>query len=162
MAFVFACEFPDELWFDVERDVWIGELEEGLVRMGMTDPAQTRAGRILFVRARAGKHVESGKSLATVESAKWVGPVPSPLAGTVTEANQAVLADPNIINRDPYGAGWLVQFRPDGSWHDAGLFQGEAALAAYRLKLKSEGLTCMRCADQVEATESLPDSDFHL
>ncbi len=162
MAFVFACEFPDDLWFDVERDVWIGEAEGGLVRMGMTDPAQTRAGRILFVRARAGKHVESGKSIATVESAKWVGPVPSPLAGTVSQANQAVLADPTIINRDPYGAGWLVQFRPDGSWHDAELLHGEEALVAYRLRLKSEGLTCMRCADQADPGDTPPDAGFYL
>lgn len=163
MAFVFACELPDDLWFDVERDVWVGEVGDGLVRMGMTDPAQTRAGRILYVRARAGKHVVAGKSLATVESAKWVGPVPSPLDGTVTNANNAVLADPNVINRDPYGAGWLVQFRPDVSMDRTGLLRGKEALAAYRLKLKTEGLTCLRCADQVPSdSDANKDTGFHL
>lgn len=154
MAYVFACELPDHLWFDVARDVWVEERSDGTVRMGMTDPAQTRAGRILFVRARAGKRVAVGKSLATVESAKWVGPVPSPLAGTVTAANAAVLADPNVINRDPYESGWLVEFRPETPLQESGLLRGEPAQEAYRQKLKAEGLTCMRCADVPEAQEN--------
>ncbi len=157
MAYVFACELPDHLWFDVDRDVWVEERSDGTVRMGMTDPAQTRAGRILFVRARAGKRVPQGKSVATVESAKWVGPVPSPLTGTVTQANPEVLADPNIINRDPYVSGWLVEFRPEIPLSESGLLRGEPAQAAYRQKLKAEGLTCMRCADLPEAAEG-PES----
>nr|WP_243239387.1 glycine cleavage system protein H [Sulfobacillus harzensis] len=151
------------MWFDVEKDVWVEALPDGTVRMGMTDPAQTRAGRILFVRARVGKRVAVGKNLATVESAKWVGPVPSPLMGTVIEANAVVLGDPNVINRDPYGAGWLVTFRPEIPVEQSGLLRGAEAQAAYRQKLKAEGLTCMRCADLPEASmEPEPDSKFNL
>lgn len=163
MAYVFACELPDHLWFDVERDVWVEDLPDGTVRMGMTDPAQTRAGRILFVRARAGKRVAVGKSLATVESAKWVGPVPSPLAGTVTAVNPALVADPNVINRDPYGSGWLVELRLESPLGESGLLRAESAQAAYRQKLKAEGLTCMRCADVPEAQEKANSgSGFNL
>jgi glycine cleavage system H protein len=162
VAFVYACELPDELWFDVERDVWVGELSSGTVRMGMTDPAQTRAGRILYLRIRAGRAVALGKSMATVESAKWVGPVPSPLEGTVVAANPDVLADPNLINRDPYGAGWLLEFRPaDPVLAQSGLLRGEAAVSAYREKLKAEGLTCLRCADP-ESGEEAPDPGLQL
>ena len=155
MAFVYACELPDDLWFDVERDVWVGDMGDGTVRMGMTDPAQTRAGRILYLRIRAGKSVAAGKSLATVESAKWVGPVPSPLEGTVLEANAEVIQDPNLINRDPYGAGWLLKFRPSNpTLEQSGLLRGESAVSAYRAKLKAEGLTCLRCADPMDGGES--------
>ncbi len=155
MAFVFACELPDDLWFDVERDVWVGDLGNGTVRVGMTDPAQTRAGRILYLRIRNGKSVAAGKSLATVESAKWVGPVPSPLAGTVVAGNPTVLEDPNLINRDPYGTGWLLEFRPaDPALDQSGLLKGDAAVRAYREKLQAEGLTCMRCADPAGETET--------
>lgn len=150
MAFVFACELPDDVWFDVERDVWVKEDPDGVVHLGMTDPAQTRAGKILYVRARVGKKVQVGKSLATVESAKWVGPVPSPLDGEVIAANPEVLRDPNVINRDPYGA-WLVAFRPTSDVGQFGLLRGDAAVSAYRTKLQAEGLTCMRCADLPEA-----------
>ncbi len=156
MAFVLACELPDDLWYDVERDVWVRDLGDGTVRMGMTDPAQTRAGRILYLRIRPGKTVAVGKSLATVESAKWVGPVPSPLEGTVIGANAEVMKDPNIINRDPYEMGWLVEFRPAAaSWQGAGLLTGEDAVRAYRAKLRAEGLTCMRCADP-DGADSAP------
>ncbi|MDA8194320.1 MAG: glycine cleavage system protein H [Thermaerobacter sp.] len=153
MALVFACEVPDGLWFDVEQDVWIGPSPDGTVRMGMTDPAQTRAGRILQVRVRQGKTVRVGKSMATVESGKWVGPVPAPLAGTIVQANPDVLADPNLINRDPYGAGWLLAFLPEappGAWAELGLKFGEAAVAAYQAKLAAEKLTCLRCAPAPE------------
>ncbi|PSR21207.1 MAG: glycine cleavage system protein H [Sulfobacillus acidophilus] len=149
MAFVYACELPDHLWFDVERDVWVQPWEDGTVRLGMTDPAQTRAGRIVYVRVRVGRTIAAGKSVATIESGKWVGPFPSPLSGTVLSANPKVMADPNVINRDPYGQGWLVQLRPsDATWREAsGLLCGSDAVSAYRTKLAAEGLTCLRCAD---------------
>jgi glycine cleavage system H protein len=152
MAVVFGCELPEDLWFHVERDVWMALLDDGTVRIGMTDPAQTRAGKILTVRVRVGRHVDAAKSLATVESGKWVGPVPAPIPGTVTEANPAVAADPSLINRDPYGAGWLLRLSPDvppDRWESFGILRGKAAWAAYRAKLKADSLSCTRCADAV-------------
>lgn len=156
MAFVYACELPDELWFDVEKDVWVGANPDGTFRMGMTDPAQTRAGKILYLRIRAGKRVTESKSLATVESAKWVGPVPSPIVGTVLAANPEVLDNPNLINQDPYGRGWMLTFRPEDSrpLEEQGLLRGADAVNAYQIKLKAEGLTCIRCA--VPEEESAP------
>lgn len=150
MAFVFACEFPDDLWFHVEQDVWLDLLPDGTARVGMTDPAVTRAGKILHVRIRAGREVEAGRSVASVESGKWVGPVPSPLPGHVLEANPAVLDDPSLINRDPYGAGWLATMRPavgPEEFGRLGLLRGADALAPYTEKLRTEGLHCIRCAD---------------
>lgn len=147
MAMLFFCEFPDHLWFDVDRDVWIEPLPDGRLRLGMTDPAQTRSGRILHVRARPGKRVQEGKSLATVESGKWVGPFPSPVDGTVVAINPAVLQDPNVINRDPYGAGWLVELRPQGDWHRPGVYPAAEAVEVYRPRLKEAGLTCLRCVE---------------
>lgn len=156
MAFVYACELPDDLWFDVEKDVWVGANPDGTLRMGMTDPAQTRAGKILYLRIRAGKHITEGKSLATVESAKWVGPVPSPIGGTVLASNPEVMENPNLINQDPYGRGWMLTFQPGdtGSLEAQGLLRGEAAVNAYRVKLQAEGLTCIRCAVPEEDTQA--------
>ncbi|PSR34217.1 MAG: glycine cleavage system protein H [Sulfobacillus benefaciens] len=154
MSMVFACDFPDHLWFDVERDVWILPLDNGLLRLGMTDPAQTRSGKVLHVRARAGKTQPVGKSLATIESGKWVGPFPAPVAGTVVNVNSRVLKDPNLINRDPYGEGWLVEIRPEPSdWHREDLKIGSEAATFYRPKLQEAGITCMRCAPMAEDLE---------
>ncbi|MDA8200348.1 MAG: glycine cleavage system protein H [Thermaerobacter sp.] len=152
MAFVFACELPDHLWYRVDQDVWLEDRPDGTVRLGMTDPAQTRAGKLLYLRVRANKSVRAGQSVATVESGKWVGPVPAPLPGSVVDANPAVLEDPSLVNRDPYGEGWLLTFRPDlgrEAWAASGLRHGPDAVDPYRAKLKEEGLTCMRCADPI-------------
>jgi glycine cleavage system H protein len=158
LAQVFACEFPDDLWFDVGRDVWVAQLPSGILRLGMTDPAQTRAGKILHVRARAGKTVQEGKNVATIESAKWVGPFPAPLSGSVVRVNEDVLADPNTINRDPYGEGWIVEFRANSQWPAPHLIKGSDVVPLYRVKLQEEGITCMRCVpldgDSLEESDS--------
>lgn len=149
MAFVRACELPDHLAFQVEKDVWLERLDDGSVRLGMTDPAQTRAGKILHVRVRTGKEVMVGGGVASVESAKWVGPVPAPLPCRILAGNPIVLEDPNRINQDPYGDGWLLTLRPmvaDAAWAEFGIVQGDAAVDAYREKLRAENLTCVRCS----------------
>ncbi|WP_028963015.1 biotin/lipoyl-containing protein [Sulfobacillus thermosulfidooxidans] len=156
MSQVFACEFPDHLWFDVERDVWIESLPSGTLRIGMTDPAQTRAGKILHVRGRPGKSVKAGKNVATIESAKWVGPFPAPVDGTVVRVNEIVLKDPNMINRDPYGEGWVAELQPGDEWLSPHLIKGADVAAIYREKLQEEGITCMRCAP---IEETMSDSD---
>lgn len=154
MAYVFACEFPEDRWFHVAQDVWIALLADGTARLGMTDPAVTRAGKILHVRIRAGREVGAGKSVASVESGKWVGPVPSPLPGSVLSANPAVIEDPALINRDPYGEGWLATLLPAvgaEAFEDYGLVFGAQAVPLYRERLRAEGLHCIRCADLPEA-----------
>lgn len=154
MSQVFACEFPDDYWFDVERDVWMAQQPSGRVRLGMTDPAQTRAGKIVYVRAKSGKRCAVGKSIATIESAKWVGPFPAPFAGVVTAVNGEVLEDPNWINRDPYGRGWIVEVAAAADGWQGDAVRGEDAAGIYRQKLRDEGLTCMRCAP--DAGEDIP------
>ena len=154
MAYVFACEFPEDLWFQVDLDVWLRLMPDGSARMGMTDPAVTRAGRILHVRIRVGREVVAGKSVSSVESGKWVGPVPAPVPGMVIEANPSVLQDPGLINRDPYGEGWMLTFKPsvpEVEFTGHGLFFGPDAVGPYTAKLQKEGLHCVRCADPTTA-----------
>ncbi|MEB3102981.1 glycine cleavage system protein H [Ferviditalea candida] len=144
MARVGEFEFPDDLWFDVELDVWARQREDKSIVLGMTDPAQARAGRILHVRARTGKSVEAGKSTATIESGKWVGPFPAPLKGTVLELNPLAAADPNLINRDPYGEGWIVRLQPSlPDWPQGNLLNGPEVAKRYEVKLTEEGFSCM-------------------
>lgn len=150
MAYVFGCELPENLWFHVDMDVWLRPLPDGAVLLGMTDPALTRAGRIVHMGPRVGRRVEAGRSVATVESAKWVGPVPTPLPGVVAAANPDVLADPNLVNRDPYDRGWMVRFEPSvgpEAFEGFGLVFGPAAVQPYTEKLRALGLTCIRCAE---------------
>jgi len=150
MTFWKGCEIPDDLYFDVDQDVWIRLEQDGQVTIGMTDPAQARCGKIVHMHfKKVGKRLEQGKSVVTVESAKWAGPVPTPVSGTVTANNEdAFREDILIANRDPYGAGWMARIQPE-NWkqESAVLLKGEAALESYKARIEEMGITCFRCAD---------------
>lgn len=144
MAIVNNCNLPDDLYYIVDRHVWARRGDGGLVTVGMTDVAQNLAKTIISVTPKAaGKTVAKGRSLATVESGKWVGPVPSPVSGEIVEVNDAVVASPATLNDDPYGAGWIARLRPDDWDADAGdLVTGPEGIEAYRRFLEAEGIEC--------------------
>jgi glycine cleavage system H protein len=135
----------------VERDVWARLEADGTVTLGMTDAAQTRCGRVVSVRFKAvGRRVTRGQSLATIESAKWVGPFPAVLSGVIAATNEpAFRRDVLVANRDPYGAGWLVRLSPERLDAERdGLVTGPDAVARYRARIDAHGITCMRCAPE--------------
>ena len=147
MAILNGCEFPDDRAYFIERTqmTWV-KTDGDRVIVGLTDPAQTRAGKILHVRLKApGTTRERGKPIATVESGKWAGPVMAPVAGTVVEANAEVEADPGLLNTDPYGRGWIVRMTPSSPADLDGLLTGEAALAKFKEILERDNIRCMRC-----------------
>ena len=115
MAEIKNCLLPDDLLYHVDYNVWVRDNGDGSCDVGMTDIAQSLAGAIIHCRPKkAGKKVKAGKSLATVESGKWVGPVKSPFAGVVVARNDAAEADATILNRSPYREGWIVRLEPEG------------------------------------------------
>jgi glycine cleavage system H protein len=145
----FGCVIPEDLLYDVEMDVWV-RLDGDEAVCGVTDPAQTRCGKFVAVQFRkVGKHVVRGRGLATIESAKWVGPFPSPLSGDIVAVNQETFGrDILMANRDPYGEGWLVRIRPTNRDAEIGLLQrGAEAFDAYRAKIDELEIRCFRCAD---------------
>ena len=143
MATVSNCNLPEDLYYVVEKHVWARH-DDGVVTVGLTDVAQNLAKGIISVSPKkVGRKVEAGKSVATVESSKWVGPVPCPVAGEIIEINEAAVADPGVVNREPYDAGWIAKVRPDNWEADSvGLVTGEAGITEYTAFLEKEGLTC--------------------
>jgi glycine cleavage system H protein len=144
-----GCVVPDDVLYDVERHVWV-RLEGGEAVLGMTDVAQTIGGKIVHITWKApGRVVARGRPLAVIESAKWVGPFPSPLTGEIVGNNEAAFArDVLVANRDPYGDGWLVRLRPTRLEEERGdLLDGEAAFERYREVIDAEQINCFRCAD---------------
>jgi glycine cleavage system H protein len=105
-------EFPEDLYYYAEHHIWLKQ-EEDKVKVGMDAFGQKIAGKILFVRLRpAGKETKVGKTFGTLETGKWVGPLKSPVAGTIAESNPAVKDNPSLVNDDPYGEGWLLVVEP--------------------------------------------------
>lgn len=143
MATVRSCNIPEELYYLVEKHVW-ARRDGDLVTVGLTDVAQNLAKTFVSVTLKAvGKSVKKGKSLATAESSKWVGPVPNPVSGEVVEVNDALAANPSMLNDDPYGAAWIARVRPDDWDTDAAdLVTGPEGVAAYERFLEQEGISC--------------------
>ena len=84
------------------------------VRVGITHFAQDALGDIVFVQLpEEGAAVAAGDSLGEIESTKSVSEIYAPIAGTVAARNDALADKPELINADPYGAGWLVEIAPD-------------------------------------------------
>jgi glycine cleavage system H protein len=103
---------PDDLHYDVGYHVWL-RAEGDLVAVGATEPAQAYAGEIVHIGIKkVGTRVERGAILATVESAKFMGPMRSPVTGTIIEINQEVAKKPALINDDAY-ASWVARLKPE-------------------------------------------------
>jgi len=144
-----GCVIPEDLLYDVQMHVWV-RLEDGTALLGMTDVAQTMGGRIVQVSwKKTGRSYARGRTLAVIESAKWVGPFPTPLSGELIEVNDtAFAADVAIANRDPYGAGWLTRVRPTALDDERQyLMAGPAAFTRYQSLITERGINCYRCAD---------------
>ena len=100
-------ELPDDRAYTAEHE-WAKQ-EEGRVTVGITDYAQDQLGDVVFVGLpEVGASVTAGEPLGEVESTKSVSDVYSPVTGRVLERNAEVESNPELINSDPYGRGWLV------------------------------------------------------
>jgi len=143
-----GCVLPEDLHYDLDY-VWLRPGNDGLITIGVTDPAQTLGGRVLSAHIKKlGAQIRAGRHVATLESGKWVGGIPVPFAATVAERNEAVLATPHLVNVDPYGAGWIARLRPDDPASALNcLATGEPAMAALRDWIDRYDLECMRCSE---------------
>jgi len=121
-------DYPDDLLYHPEHD-W-ARIEGETATMGITWFAQDALGEVVFVDPpEVGSTVTQGESYAEVESVKAVSDVVAPLSGEIVEVNAALGDDPEIINSDPYGAGWLVKVRLSDPSEQDGLLSRDAYVA---------------------------------
>ena len=103
---------PKELKYTKDHE-W-AKLEDGKVRIGVTDYAQRELGDIVYVELpEVGQKVAQGDQIATLESVKAVGEVFAPVSGEVVEANTELESSPELVNKEPYGAGWIAVIKMD-------------------------------------------------
>ncbi len=147
MATVRGCLLPEDVYYLIDKHVWAKPLPGGRVRVGMTSVAGKLSGgklaAVTISKRKIGQPVEQGKSLATVESSKFVGPVPAPVSGVLVQANDKVAADPNLTVTDPYGEGWIAEMEP-ANWEaeKGALVFGAEGVAAYQAKLEADNISC--------------------
>jgi len=137
------CNIPDDLHYLIEKHIWVQRQSDGAVFIGITDVAQKLAGKIIVVTTKkVGRAIASGQSVGTIESSKWVGPIPSPLTGEIVAVNSAPQEDPAILNRDPY-SNWIVRLQPSNWEGESGeLVTGGEGVDTYRRLLQAEGIDC--------------------
>ena len=118
---------PDDLLY-TESHEWIKREGEN-VRVGITDHAQSELTDVVYVELpKLERQVNSKEPIAAVESVKAASDIYAPVKGTVVEANKALEADPGLINREPYGQGWIFVLKIDNPDHlknlkDAGAYK---------------------------------------
>lgn len=122
---------PDELKYNRSHE-WVRAEDDGVV-VGITHYAQDQLGEVVYVELpEVGTGVDAGDELGTLESVKAVSEFLAPVAGEVMEVNERLEDEPNLVNDDPYGDGWLVKM--------SGSVEGEELLdaAAYQEFLEQE------------------------
>ncbi|HEV8603136.1 MAG TPA: glycine cleavage system protein GcvH [Gaiellaceae bacterium] len=122
---VAAESYPDELRYHSEHD-W-ARLEDGQATLGITWFAQDALGELVhYEPPEEGAEIATGLSYGEVESVKAVSDLIAPLSGTVVEVNQKAVEEPETVNEDPYGAGWLVRIRLSDPAEADGLMDAQA------------------------------------
>ena len=145
MTTIRGFELPDHLYYLIEKHVWVAPRGGGLARLGMTSVGYHLLRDTLVaisVQAKVlGIAVPKGKSIAMVESLKYIGPLPAPFAGVVERVNEMVQVEPDLAAADPYGTGWIAELRT-ADWESAaaGLLTGEAAMTAYQALLQAQNI----------------------
>ncbi len=119
-------DVPEDLRYTRTHE-WVRADEDGLYTVGITDHAQEQLGDLVFVELpEIGRRCEADEACMVVESVKAASDVYSPVAGEVVEINEALADSPELINKDPYGEGWMVRIRPDDPKALEGLMDAEA------------------------------------
>ena len=145
MTTIRGFELPDHLYYLIEKHVWVAPRGGGLARLGMTSVGYHLLRDTLVaisVQAKVlGIAVPKGKSIAMVESLKYIGPLPAPFAGVVERVNEMVQVEPDLAAADPYSTGWIAELRTS-DWESAaaGLLTGEAAMTAYLALLQAQNI----------------------
>ncbi len=117
---------PTQLKYTKSHE-WAQLMDDGTLRIGITEHAQDLLGDMVFVELPAiGRNVAAHAECAVVESVKAASDVYSPVAGEIIAVNEALTSNPELVNKDPYGEGWLMRLKPNNSADLSGLLTAAA------------------------------------
>lgn len=116
---------PSELKYTKEHE-WVRDNGDGTATVGITDFAQGELGDIVFVDiSTLNEDVDQDASFGTIEAVKTVSELYMPVSGTIVEVNEALENDPELVNNDPYGEGWLVKVKMSDTAQLGGLLDSD-------------------------------------
>jgi len=119
-------EIPAHLRYAKSHE-WVRTEDDGTITIGISDYAQDSLGDITYVQLPAvGTRLDAGAVFGVVESVKAASDLYLPMAGVVSAVNAALEATPELVNREPYGAGWMIRIKPDSSEGGSGLLDAAA------------------------------------
>jgi len=117
---------PKDLRYTKSHE-WVKQNPDGTVTVGITHHAQDLMGDMVYVDLpQAGAQVAAGKECGVVESVKAASDIYAPVSGEIAEANAALAAVPETVNKDPYGAGWMFRLKPANKAELDGLLDAKA------------------------------------
>ncbi|MEX5269024.1 glycine cleavage system protein GcvH [Kocuria sabuli] len=121
---------PADLSYTAEHEWVTTPGADGVVRIGITDHAQSELGDVVFVQLpEVGETVEAGAAVGEIESTKSVSDIFAPVSGEVTAVNDRLEEEPAAVNTEPYGEGWLFEVRPADEDYRTGLLDAEGYAA---------------------------------
>lgn len=152
-----GCPLPDDLLYDVERDVWARPDPDGsTATIGMLSPLASFIGIVQKVQYRPSVEgpIARGRSVATIESFRFTGAVRLPVDGTIVERNDEIVRRPKWINDEPYGHGWVARVRADdpASWH-ASMEPAPAVRERIAEVVRERRIHCLPAVPDVELFE---------
>ncbi|ODS36929.1 MAG: glycine cleavage system protein H [Candidatus Altiarchaeales archaeon WOR_SM1_86-2] len=128
-------DMPDELYYH-KGHMW-ARVEGNKARVGVNDFTQKLAGEVSYADAPfEGDEVKQDDEVGTIETGKWVGKLYAPVSGKVSAVNEALEDDPTLINRDPYGEGWIFEVDMSDPGELNNLMQGDKAAEWLRGEIK--------------------------
>lgn len=120
---------PEDLRYAPTHE-WARLEDDGTVIVGITDHAQAALGDLVFIETpEIGRRVEAMEACAVVESVKAASDIYAPLAGEIIDANGELNSNPELVNEDPYGEGWIMRIRPDDPADVEDLLEAEEYLS---------------------------------
>jgi len=136
MANIKGYEMPDDLYYH-EEDSWV-RVDGNRATVGMTDFFQKEAGDIVFIdMPEEEDEVEQGEICGKIQSRKWIGKLVAPVSGEIVEINEELEDDTGLINRDPYGEGWILKIEAsDLEAELKGLIHGDGVSEYIETRLK--------------------------
>jgi glycine cleavage system H protein len=148
------CILPRGLYYDVHQHLWLRPESDDTFTIGLTDMAQTLAGKILYLTPKEiGLPRKANKPLLVYEAAKWLGVVRVPFPCTIVAHNPAVLHKAQLVNQAPYGEGWLLRIRPTEEVDILDYFVPAETAAEIYTEYLTEGIIkdCVHCLEPEEA-----------